>query len=120
MRQALAFILFIFLTVACSDLEKFEPTPVNLGAAPTKTNILSVMSTGGTVTAQFAVTTGAKYSVQVYEFGKSDPTKSLPLTAEEEIVTKVYDFTDLPDGIYDITLTDVAGVSIKKPLIIKR
>ena len=120
MRQALAFILFIFLTVACSDLEKFEPTPVNLGAAPTKTNILSVMSTGGTVTAQFAVTTGAKYSVQVYEFGKSDPTKTLPLTAEEEIVTKVYDFTDLPDGIYDITLTDVAGVSIKKPLIIKR
>ena len=120
MRQALAFIVFIFLTVACSDLEQFEPTPVNLGAAPTKTNILSVMSTGGTVTAQFAVTTGAKYSVQVYEFGKSDPTKSLPLTAEEEIVTKVYDFTDLPDGIYDITLTDVAGVSIKKPLIIKR
>jgi hypothetical protein len=120
MRQALVFILFIFFAVACSDLEKFEPTPVNLGAAPTKTNILSVMSTGGTVTAQFAVTTGAKYSVQVYEFGKSDPTKSLPLTAEEEIVTKVYDFTDLPDGIYDITLTDVAGVSIKKPLIIKR
>ncbi len=120
MRQALAFILFIFLTVACSDLEQFETPTVNLGAAPTKTSILSVVSTGGTVTAQFAVTTGAKYSVQVYEFGKSEPTKTLPLTAQEEIVTKVYDFTDLSDGIYDLTLTDVAGVSIKKPLIIKR
>jgi hypothetical protein len=56
----------------------------------------------------------------VYEFGKTEPTKTLPLTAEEEIVTKVYDFKDLQDGIYDLTLTDVAGVSIKKPLIIKR
>jgi hypothetical protein len=120
MRQALAFILFIFLTVACSDLEQFETPVVNLGAAPTKTNILSVISTGGTVTAQFSVTTGAKYSVQVYEFGKTEPTKTLPLTAQEEIVTKVYDFTDLADGLYDITLTDVAGISIKKPLIIKR
>jgi hypothetical protein len=121
MRQALAFILFIFLTFACSDLEQFEtPTVVNLGAAPTKTNILSVISTGGTVTAQFSVTTGAKYSVQVYEFGKTEPTKTLPLTAEEEIVTRVYDFTDLQNGLYDITLTDVAGISIKKPLIIKR
>jgi hypothetical protein len=120
MRQALVFILFIFMTIACSDLEQFETPVVNLGVTPSKTNILSVTSTGGKVTAQFAVTTGAKYSVQVYEFGQSDPTKTLPLTAEEEIVTKVYDFTDLPDGIYDITLTDVAGVSIKKPLIIKR
>ena len=120
MRQALAFILFIFLAFACSDLEKFEPSPVNLGAAPSKTNILSVVSIGGKVTAQFAVTTGAKYSVQVYEFGNAEPTKTLPLTAQEEIVTKVYDLTDLEDGLYDITLTDVAGVSIKKPLIIKR
>jgi hypothetical protein len=120
MRQALAFILFIFVTVACSDLEQFEGKTMSLGVTPTKTNILSVVSTGGKVTAQFAVTTGAKYSVQVYEFGQSDPTKTLPLTAEEEIVTKVYDLTDLKDGLYDITLTDVAGVSIKKPLIIKR
>ncbi len=120
MRKALAFIFFIALAFSCSDLEQFETPAVNLGAAPTKTSILSVVSTGGTVTAQFAVTTGAKYSVQVYEFGKTEPTKTLPLTAQEEIVTKVYDFTDLPEGIYDLTLTDVAGTSIKKPLIIKR
>jgi hypothetical protein len=120
MRKALAFILFIFLTIGCSDLEQFDTVPVNLGAAPTKTNILSVTATGGKVTAMFAVTTGAKYSVQVYEFGKTDPTKTLPLTAEEDVVTRVYDLTELKDGLYDITLTDVAGTSIKKPLIIKR
>jgi hypothetical protein len=81
---------------------------------------LSVISQGDKATVTYNLTVGAKYSVQVYEFGKVEPTKTLPLTAQEEIVTKVYDFTDLKDGIYDLTLTDVAGVSIKKPLIIKR
>lgn len=120
MRQALVFILFIILTVACSDLEQFETTPINLGTTASKTQILSVTSQGVKTTVMYNLTVGAKYSVQVYEFGKTEPTKTLPLTAQEEIVTKVYDFTDLPDGIYDLTLTDVAGVSIKKPLIIKR
>ena len=120
MRQALVFILFITLTFACSDLEQFETTPINLGATASSTKILSVVSQGAKTTVMYNLTVGAKYSVQVYEFGKTEPTKTLPLTAQEEIVTKVYDFTDLPDGIYDLTLTDVAGVSIKKPLIIKR
>jgi hypothetical protein len=35
-------------------------------------------------------------------------------------VTKIYDFKDLEDGLYDITLTDINGVSVKKPLVIKR
>ncbi len=120
MRQALVFLLFIFLTVACSDLEQFESTPLNLGVKASNTQILSVISQGDKATVTYNLTVGAKYSVQVYEFGKTEPTKTLPLTAQEEIVTKVYDFTDLSDGIYDLTLTDVAGVSIKKPLIIKR
>ena len=120
MRQALVFILFITLTFACSDIEQIETTPINLGVKASNTDILSVVSQGAKTTVMYNLTVGAKYSVQVYEFGKTDPTKTLPLTAEEEIVTKVYDFTELPDGIYDLTLTDVAGVSIKKPLIIKR
>ena len=120
MRQALVFILFIFLAFACSDLEQFETAPINLGAASKSTEILSVTSTGGKVTAMFAVTTGAKYSVQVYSFAAIEPVKTLPLTAETEITTKIYDFSDLPDGLYDLTLTDISGVTIKKPLVIKR
>jgi len=42
------------------------------------------------------------------------------LTAESEIVTKIYDFKDLEDGIYDITLSDISGGTVKKPLVIKR
>ncbi len=120
MRQALAFILFIFITFACSDLEQFESTPINLGVKPGSTEILSVTSNKGTVTAMFSVTTGAKYSVQVYSFAAIEPVKTLPLTAETEITTKIYDFNDLPDGLYDLTLTDVSGTSIRKPLVIKR
>jgi hypothetical protein len=113
-------ILTSFILAACADVEIPAPK-INLGVIPTnKTDILSVMVQGTKATVIYNVTVGAKYSVQVYEFGKIDPTKTLPLTAEETITTKVYEFTDLQDGIYDIILTDVSGISIKKPLIIKR
>ena len=105
---------------ACSDIEQFDNTPVNLGAAPTSTKILSATTAGSKVTVMYSVTAGAKYSVQVYKFGTLDPVKTLPLTADSDIVTKVYEFTDLENGIYDLTLTDVAGATTKQPLIIKR
>jgi hypothetical protein len=110
----------IFITAGCSDIEVMSVPDVKLGVTAKSTDILSVISVGGKVTVQYAVTTGAKYSVQVYKFAAVEPAKTLPLTAEEEIVTKIYDFTDLEDGIYDITLTDIDGKSVKKPLVIKR
>jgi hypothetical protein len=106
--------------IGCSDVDVLTEPSINLGSISKSTDILSVNSVGGKVTVQYAVTTGAKYSVQVYKFAASEPTKTLPLTAEEEIVTKVYDFTDLENGLYDLSLTDVAGKSVKKPLVIKR
>lgn len=106
--------------VGCTDIEVLESPSINLGTTSKSTDILSVTSVGGKVTVQYAVTVGAKYSVQVYKFAAAEPAKTLPLTAEEEIVTKVYDFADLEDGLYDLVLTDINGVSVKKPLAIKR
>lgn len=122
MKNLLSIVLIglIFITAGCSDIEVLSTPDIKLGVAAKSTDILSVVSTGGKVTVQYAVTTGAKYSVQVYKFAATEPAKTLPLTAEEEIVTKIYDFTDLENGIYDITLTDVSGNTVKKPLIIKR
>lgn len=120
MKNTLIILILLLFVFACQDLEKFEDPQLNLGTKATSTEILSVVSNKGTVTAMFAITTGAKYSVQVYPFASIEPVKTLPLTAETEITTKIYDFTDLPDGLYDLTLTDISGVSIKKPLIIKR
>lgn len=104
----------------CSDMEVLESQPINLGVVSKSTTIKSIVSTNGVVTVQYNLTTGAKYSVQVYKFAALEPNKTLPLTAEEEIVTKVYDFTDLENGIYDLVLTDINGISIRKPLLIKR
>lgn len=122
MKNILSIVLIglIFITAGCSDVEVLSSPDIKLGVTAKSTDILSVMSVGGKVTVQYAVTAGAKYSVQVYKFAATEPTKTLPLTAEEEIVTKIYDFTDLEDGLYDITLTDINGVSVKKPLVIKR
>jgi hypothetical protein len=122
MKNILSIVLIglIFITAGCSDVEVLSAPDIKLGVTAKSTDILSVMSVGGKVTVQYAVTAGAKYSVQVYKFAATEPTKTLPLTAEEQIVTKIYDFTDLEDGLYDITLTDINGVSVKKPLVIKR
>lgn len=121
MKNTLVLLLLILTIIACQDLEQFEETPkINLGATAEKTSILSVVSQGTKTTVQYNLTTGAKYSVQVYGFAAKEPVKTLPLTAQEEIVTKVYDFSELPDGLYDLTLTDIDGNSMRKPLIIKR
>lgn len=113
------FFAFIFI-LGCSDIEVIESQPINLGITSKKTDIATITSTGNKVTVQYLVTTGAKYSVQVYEFASTEPIKVLPFTADTDIETKVYEFTDLPNGIYDLTLTDINGISIKRPLIIKR
>ena len=122
MKNLLSIVLIslIFITAGCSDMDILSTPDIKLGVTAKSTDILSVMSVGGQVTVQYAVTTGAKYSVQVYKFAGIEPSKTLPLTAESEIVTKIYDFADLEDGLYDITLTDINGVSVKKPLVIKR
>lgn len=121
MKKFIATAFVLVMTIACSDLDVLDsPTVPSLGVTPAKTSILSTTSQGSKITVMYNLTVGAKYSVQVYAFGDTEPKKTLPLTAEEEIITRVYDFTDLPDGLYDLTLTDVDGTSIKKPIIIKR
>lgn len=121
MKKFISLAMVLALTVACSDLDVLNTEAViNLGATPTNTKIISAVATGTQVTVMYNLTVGAKYSVQVYEFGNQEPKKTLPLTAAEEITTKVYDFADLPTGLYDLTLTDVDGNTTKKPLIIKR
>ena len=117
----LLFALFtsIFMT-GCSDLAVLEEQPINLGVTSKKTDIAAITAVGSKVTVQYLVTTGAKYSVQVYKFAATEPTKTLPFTAESDIETKVYEFSDLENGVYDLTLTDIDGISIKRPIVIKR
>lgn len=119
MKKLLA-IVAIFALVGCQDIEVMETLPMNMGTTAKNTQIVSVTTSGSKVTVLYNLTVGAKYSVQVYGFGALEPVKTLPLTAQEEITLKVYEFSDIPEGLYDLKLTDINGVTTKKPLIIKR
>lgn len=120
MKKILFLLCLILVIYSCQDLMKLDEEPINLAEKTTSTQILNVQAVAGKVTATFEVTVGDKYSVQVYPFGSLDPVKSMGFTADKAVVMNMYDLTDLPDGLYDLTLTGISGVSIKKPLILKR
>ena len=113
-------IALIFIITGCSDLEVLSTPEINLGLVSTSTNIKSIETKGSNVIVKYGVTPSAKYSVQVFEFASVEPKKTLPFTAIDSVETKVYEFSDLNDGLYDLVLTDISGTSIKKPLLIKK
>ncbi len=114
----LLFIL-IFVIYSCTKIELEEPTPINLGVQSTSTNIKSITQSGNVVTAEFATTVGAKYSVLIIPFGKEEPVKKEGFTATEEITKKVFDLKQLAKQDYDLIFIDINGKEVKHPIIIK-
>jgi hypothetical protein len=114
----LLFIL-IFVIYSCTKIELEEPTPINLGVQSTSTSIKSITQTGNIVTAEFATTVGAKYSVLIVPFGKDEPVKKEGFTATEEVTKKVFDLKQLAKQDYDLIFIDINGKEVKHPIIIK-
>lgn len=114
----LLFIL-IFVIYSCTKIELEEPQPINLGVQSTSTSIKSITQSGNIVTAEFATTVGAKYSVLIVPFGKEDPVKKEGFTATEEITKKVFDLKQLAKQDYDLIFIDINGKEVKHPIIIK-
>ena len=114
----LLFIL-IFVIYSCTKIELEEPTPINLGVQSTSTNIKSITQSGNVVTAEFATTVGAKYSVLIIPFGKEEPVKKEGFTATEEVTKKVFDLKQLAKQDYDLIFIDINGKEVKHPIIIK-
>ena len=114
----LLFIL-IFVIYSCTKIEIEEPTPINLGVQSTSTSIKSITQTGNVVTAEFATTIGAKYSVLIIPFGKDEPVKKEGFTATEEVTKKVFDLKQLAKQDYDLIFIDINGKEVKHPIIIK-
>jgi hypothetical protein len=112
-------IILIFVIYSCTKIELEEPTPINLGVQSTSTNIKSITQTGNIVTAEFATTVGAKYSVLIVPFGKDEPVKKEGFTATEEITKKVFDLKQLAKQDYDLIFIDINGKEVKHPIIIK-
>jgi hypothetical protein len=114
----LLFIL-IFVIYSCTKIEIEEPTPINLGVQSTSTSIKSITQSGNIVTAEFATTVGAKYSVLIVPFGKDEPVKKEGFTATEEVTKKVFDLKQLAKQDYDLIFIDINGKEVKHPIIIK-
>jgi hypothetical protein len=114
----LLFIL-IFVIYSCTKIELEDPTPINLGVQSTSTSIKSITQSGNIVTAEFATTVGAKYSVLIIPFGKDEPVKKEGFTATEEVTKKVFDLKQLAKQDYDLIFIDINGKEVKHPIIIK-
>lgn len=113
------FFILVFVIYSCTKIELEEPQPINLGVQSTSTSIKSITQSGNIVTAEFATTIGAKYSVLIVPFGKEDPVKKEGFTATEEITKKVFDLKQLAKQDYDLIFIDINGKEVKHPIIIK-
>lgn len=116
MKKTIALVLIVVLA-ACQDIETLEKE-VSLGTAPDATDITSLVVEGKQATIVANTVVGAKYSIQVYKFGKTEPFKTVGFTATSVATIKSIQLDTVSRGLYDLTLTDVSGVTIKKPLII--
>ena len=116
MKKTIALVLIVMLA-ACQDIETLEKE-VSLGTAPNATDITSLVVEGKQATIVANTVIGAKYSIQVYKFGKTEPFKTVGFTATSVATIKSIQLDTISRGLYDLTLTDVSGVTIKKPLII--
>ena len=118
MRHAFIYILFILFLVSCEDIQLVEQQPISLGATAVGTDITSIITTNKSTTLVANTTAGAKYSIQIQPFGKTEPLKTVGFTAESEATIKTINLSELPAGIYDLYLIDISGTIIKKPLIL--
>ena len=108
----------IFLA-ACTKVAT-PPTPtIDLGVKSTSTAIVGFIQTNNTVTAEFATTPGAKYSVQIVPFGSDVPVIIEGFTATDIITKKVYNLSGAPKSDYDLIFIDISGKEVKYPLVIK-
>lgn len=116
MRHAFVFILLMIL-VSCQDIEVLEKE-INLGTIAKGTDITSIVVANKSTTIVAKTTEGAKYSIQIQSFGKTEPLKTVGFTATSEATIKTINLSELPAGMYDLHLIDISGTIIKKPLIL--
>jgi hypothetical protein len=105
------------ILVSCQDIEVLE-REINLGTVAKGTDITSIIVSNKSTTIVANTTIGAKYSIQVYTFGKTEPVKTVGFTADSEATIKTINLNELPVGMYDLHLIDISGTIIKKPLIL--
>jgi hypothetical protein len=114
------YISIIVFVIACTKVNAPAPQVIDLGKEATATAIteLSTAVTTGEVTVTMNVTPGAKYSLQLIDL-KGDVKYATGFTADNTLVIKKLNYSDVNSGDYTITLIDISGKEYKRSITIK-
>lgn len=115
MKKLIPILLLLFI-VGCTKVDIQPPQTLDLGKVSTSTAINKITKNNNTLTVEFYVTPGAKYSVQFIPFNGDKPSKIEGFTADNEIVTKTYDLSSLKRMDYNMIFIDVKGNETKYPV----
>jgi uncharacterized membrane protein len=116
-KITLLIVLCLIFVFACQEIEVLD-RKIELGTESANTAITSIQTVGKSTTIVANTTVGAKYSIQIYKFGNTESVKTVGFTATEAATIKTINLDTLSKGMYDLVLVDIAGNTVKKPLII--
>lgn len=110
----------VILIFGCRKVDSSTPM-ISLGKVATATSIEKVepVLTKGPVTLTLNVTKDAKYSIQLIDL-KGDVKYATGFTADNNLVIKNLDYSDVKSGDYAIVLIDIFGKEHKRQITIKK
>jgi hypothetical protein len=114
------YILIIVTVIACTKVDIPAPQVIDLGKESTATAItnLSTALVSSKVDVTMSLTPGAKYSVRLIDLG-GNVKRSMGFTADNTLVIKTLDYSDVNSGDYTIELIDIKGNEYKRSITIK-
>ena len=120
-KKLITIIIILGFVIGCTKYEeKYYETPeINLGKKSVLTAIKYVKQDSNIVTAVFATTPGAKYSIQIIPFGSETPVIKEGFTANNIQASRIYNLSNLPRKDYDLIFIDIDGNETKYPITIK-
>jgi len=124
MKNYLRFGLITLFVIGCYDNNILSPNinkPLDLGVTSTSTKFRTqqVLTTTGNVVVSVDVTPGALYSLQLTHIdGRVLANEGFTADRTEQIINLNY--SNIKNGSYDLNLLDVAGNSVKIPVIINK
>jgi hypothetical protein len=114
------YILIIVTVIACTKIDVPAPQVIDLGKQSTSTSIvnLSTVLIKDKVDVTMNLTPGAKYSLMLIDLN-NDVKKSTGFTADNTLVIKTLDYSDVKTGDYTLELIDISGKEYKRLITIK-
>ena len=114
------YLLIIVTVIACTKIDIPAPQVIDLGKESTATAIVSLSTVliKDKVDVTMNLTPGAKYSLRLIDLN-GDVKKATGFTADNTLVIKTLDYSDVKSGDYTLELIDISGKEYKRLITIK-